>query len=192
MKHEINNFKWFLRILIIKFLCWYNKIPIKRFHTFFNLKKSNHKINIIFYIDYEYLALHKQLNKKDITILKFFNKLLRFNNFFEIRITIIIDDQMYKIIHKNKNIIDLLFRNNFESKIDEYEYIKSSYVYTTNSSFLQNNQIFNYRKDYDPAFIELVRDYLHAYDMRYCKCDFLVDKDNRFKIIKYHFDKLIK
>jgi hypothetical protein len=190
MKHEIGNFKWFLRILIIKILCWYNKIPIKRFHTFFNLKKSNHKINIGLYIDYENIVFNSCLNEKDILILEFFNKLLRFNKFFEIIIYIIIDDQMYKIINKNKNIIDLLFRNSFESKIDRY--IKSNYVYTTNSSFLQNNPIFNYRKDYDPAFIELVRDYLHAHDMRCCKCDFLVDKDNRFKVIKYHFDKLIK
>jgi len=164
---QAKNLKWVIRIIVIKFLCWYNRIPIKRFHKFFDLKKSNHKINIGLYIDYEYLASNQHLNEKDI-----------------------IDDQMYKIINKNKDLIDLLFRNNFETKITKY--LRSHYIYTTNSSFLQNNQIFNYKKDYDPAFIELVRDYLHAYDMRYCKCDFLVDKDNRFKIIKYYFDKLIK
>lgn len=186
---ELTNLKWIIRIYLLMFLGYYNNIPLKRFYKFFNNKKKSKKINIVHYIDFEYVYTHGELSQKDINVLKFLNNIIKFNKFFNINPYLLVDDQLHKIKYKNKELLEKLFRNGFQKKIDKYI---TNYIWIVNSIYLMNNPVFNYKKEYDSEFIPLIRDYLHAHDIRICRCDFLVDVENRFTILNYHFRKLIK
>lgn len=183
MSKELTNFTWLIQIIVLKFLGWYNEIPLKRFHNFFNLKKTTKKINIVHYLDYIYLAENDSLSQQDIKVLKFFNNIQKFFNF---KLYILIDDQSYKLKYKNKELLDKMFRNNFKNKIDEHF---TNYIWEVNSNYLRNK--FDYKTDYDARLLDLLQDYINANDMRYTGCDFLVDINKRFPVIKYHFDNLM-
>lgn len=189
MTVELNNLKWLIRIYTLKFLGWYNKMPLKRFYKFFNNKKNNDKINIVHYINHEYIIEYNKLCDVDIAVLKFLNKILKFNKFFKIKPFIIVDDQIHKIKYKNKELLDKMFRDGFASKLDQY---LDDYIWAVNSVYLKNNKMFDYKKDYDNCFIDMTRDLLHTHDLIFCRCDFFIDQENRFPVLKYHFDKLIK